>query len=156
MWVSNRILESKTFCVPQTAHLQEYMNLTKIRTPRRKIPFNNKHAIYMYKHVIYMQVWSWKGIERPHKRTLFPCLICVVCYETLCLSHCVKYLYVYKSDSDCAVSRLKCINNEYLGFFLTRITSPLLCISVSLLLGEKRKNFVSFLTQKYRAFVWPQ
>ena len=47
MRVSDRFSEWKAFFVPQT----EYMNLKDIRTPRRKIPFNNRHRMYMHKHI---------------------------------------------------------------------------------------------------------
>ena len=42
-----------------------------IPTPKRKIPFNNKHWISMHKHIIYIHVCRWKGIKRPHKGNAF-------------------------------------------------------------------------------------
>ena len=115
---------------------------------------------------MYMYVCSWKEIERHHKRTRFVFLLSSVvgCCETPCRLLCVKYLYVYKRDSDCVESWLKCINNEYLGntyFFLKGIANGSSCASVFplrniiiLKIYAFNKNIcLSLLTQKYSRYI---
>lgn len=112
--------------------------------------------------LIYMHVCSWKEIERPHKGTRFVFLLSsvVACCETLCRSLCVKYLYVYKCDSDCVVSWLKCINNEYLGntyFFHGSSCASVLplrnIIMLKIYVFNKNICFVSLLTRKYSGYI---
>ena len=117
---SRRFSESKAFCVPQTDIwiwlISELPNGRFYLITNIEFICINILCTYMY--VVGKEL---NGITKELR--FFLLSLVVVCYETLCRSNGVKYLYVYQSDSDCVVSRSKCINNEYLRIFFKEITN---------------------------------
>lgn len=122
-----RFSESRAFCVPPTdiwiwliSELPDgrFYLITNIK-------FTCTNMLFTYMYAVRKEL---NGLTKELR--FFVLSSVVVCYETLCRSHGVKYLYVYKSDSDCVVSRLKCINNEYQGIFFKGITNESLFASV--------------------------